>query len=87
MHVGVQLHVGSTLRGAGMHTPLGRPATPADAFSKSVRHHEAALCLLFGFFNFCRKHIKPKTTPTVAAGLTDRIWTVWELLKAAAERY
>ncbi len=52
------------------------------AFSKKWENHEAALCLYFAYFNFCWKHSTLKTTPAVAAGLTDHRWTVEELLCA-----
>jgi hypothetical protein len=31
-------------------------------------------------FNFCRKHSAHGMTPAMAAGLTDHVWTVQELL-------
>ena len=42
------------------------------------------LSLFFGVFNFCKVHGTLKTPPAVAAGLTDRVWTVRELLERAA---
>lgn len=53
-----------------------------NAFSKKWENHEAAMALYFGYFNFCRKHGTIKTTPAMAAGLTDHPWTVEELLSA-----
>jgi len=38
-------------------------------------------------YNFCRKHEscgKGKQTPAMVAGLTDHVWTIRELLAAAA---
>ncbi len=38
------------------------------------------------YYNFCRSHItltkaaKAKTTPAMACGLTDHVWTVEEIL-------
>jgi IS1 family transposase/transposase-like protein len=51
-----------------------------NAFSKSVRHHEAAVALWIAFYNFCRVHSTLKTTPAIKAGLTDSVWTVENLL-------
>lgn len=51
-----------------------------NAFSKSLKHLKAALTLHFAFYNFCRVHQSLKKTPSMAAGLTDRIWTVADLL-------
>ena len=58
-----------------------------NAFSKKWENHEAALGLFFAFYNFCRVHSTIKTTPAVAAGLTDHAWTVEELLRDLATRY
>lgn len=42
---------------------------------------ERALALHFMHYNFCRKHLSIKTTPTIKAGLTDRLWTLHELAR------
>jgi IS1 family transposase/transposase-like protein len=55
-----------------------------NAFSKSVRHHEAAVALWVTYYNFCRVHSTLKTTPAVKAGLTDSEWTVENLLNQLA---
>ncbi|MBI3861027.1 MAG: IS1 family transposase [Planctomycetia bacterium] len=55
-----------------------------NAFSKSWRHHEAAISLYIAFYNFVRPHMTLKTTPAVAARLTDHRWTMEELLAATA---
>jgi len=39
--------------------------------------------LYFGVYNFCKVHGTLKTTPAVAAGLADHVWTVQELLTKA----
>jgi IS1 family transposase len=54
-----------------------------NAFSKSFTHHGAAVMLWFGFYNFCRTHKSLRTTPAMAAGISDHVWTVRELLEAA----
>jgi IS1 family transposase len=51
-----------------------------NAFSKRWENHEAALALFFAYYNFCRVHMTLKTTPAVASGLTDHVWSVQELL-------
>jgi hypothetical protein len=40
--------------------------------------------LFFAAYNFVRVHGTIKTTPAVAAGLTDHVWSVAELLEKAA---
>src|SRR5467141_349899 len=53
-----------------------------NAFSKKVENLAAAVSLHFCHYNFCRAHqsLGPKTTPAMAAGLTDHIWTLDELI-------
>lgn len=41
---------------------------------------KAALSLHFAYYNFCRKHQTIRTTPAIAAGLTDHVWELSELL-------
>ena len=54
-----------------------------NAFSKKWENLKAALALFFAFYNYCRKHGGiEKQTPAMAAGLTDHVWTVRELLTA-----
>ncbi|MCB9840202.1 MAG: DDE-type integrase/transposase/recombinase [Phycisphaeraceae bacterium] len=51
-----------------------------NAHSKSFRHMEAAFALHACYYNWCRKHMTLGTTPAVAAGLTDREWSVADLV-------
>lgn len=57
-----------------------------NAFSKKWENHEAMMNLYLGVYNFCKVHGTLKTTPAVAAGLTDHIWTVRELIEATSNR-
>jgi hypothetical protein len=42
--------------------------------------------IFFAFYNFCRRHETLKgNTPAMASGLTDKMWSVKELLERAAE--
>jgi IS1 family transposase len=50
-----------------------------NAFSKKLQNLRRALALHFMYYNFCRVHSTVKTTPAIAAGLTDRIWTLHDL--------
>lgn len=52
------------------------------AFSKKWAHHRAALAFHFAYYNFCRVHSSIKRTPAQAAGITNRTWTVQDLLTA-----
>jgi len=59
-----------------------------NAFSKKAENHAHAVSLYFMFYNFCRPHTTltkkhPRhypTTPAMAAGITDHVWKVEEIL-------
>ncbi len=55
-----------------------------NAFSKKLENHEYHLALYFLYYNFCRVHMALKTTPAVAAGITDGVWSVERLLDELA---
>jgi len=50
------------------------------SFSKKWENHKAALALHFAFYNFCRIHSSLRVTPAMEAGITDRVWSITELL-------
>lgn len=52
-----------------------------NAFSKKWRNHEHMIALHYFVYNFIRKHMALGTTPTVAAGVVNRPWTI-EMLVA-----
>jgi IS1 family transposase len=54
------------------------------AFSKKRENFEAAVGLHFAFYNFVKRHNTVKTTPAVAAGVTNKQWSIGELLEATA---
>ncbi len=50
-------------------------------FSKCVENHRHAIAVFAATFNFCRVHKSlDGKTPAMAAGLTDHVWTIRELL-------
>jgi IS1 family transposase len=51
-----------------------------NAFSKKWTNHEHALALHFFVYNFVRPHQTLKTTPAIAARITDKAWTVADLV-------
>jgi IS1 family transposase len=63
-----------------MRTFIRRLTRLTCAFSKKWDHLYAALALHFAYYNFCRRHQTLKTSPAVAAGITDHVWTLRELL-------
>jgi transposase-like protein/IS1 family transposase len=53
-----------------------------NAFSKKWENHWAAVACWFAFYNFCRVHKSLRVTPAMAAGISDHVWSVRELLEA-----
>lgn len=51
-----------------------------NAFSKKVENHEAMLALFFFYYNFCRIHKSLRVTPAMAAGITDRVWELSDMV-------
>ena len=54
-----------------------------NGFSKKVANLEHAVSLHFMHYNFARIHKTLKITPAMAAGITDRIWTLAEIAALA----
>jgi len=52
-----------------------------NAFSKKLENHIAAVSLHFMYYNFVRIHQTLKVTPAMAAGVTDRLWSVADIVK------
>ena len=52
-----------------------------NAFSKKVENHVAAVALHTMFYNFVRVHQTLKMSPAMAAGVTDRLWEISDLVQ------
>ena len=50
-----------------------------NAFSKKLANHEAALALHFMHYNLGRIHQTLRVTPAMAAGVTDRLWSIEDI--------
>jgi IS1 family transposase len=51
-----------------------------NAFSKKVENHAHAVALHFMYYNFVRIHAKHRMTPAMAAGVTDRLWEMSDIV-------
>jgi hypothetical protein len=60
-----------------------RFARLSNGFSKRLECHLAAVALHVAFYNLCRVHESLRSTPAMALGIADRIWTIGDLLDAA----
>ena len=54
-----------------------------NAFSKKVEYHRAAVSLHVAGYNFCRVHETLRVTPAMEAGITNRVWSIDELVTRA----
>lgn len=52
-----------------------------NAFSKKLDNMKAAVALHFAHYNFVRVHGTLRITPAMAAGITNRIWSISDLLE------
>jgi IS1 family transposase len=53
-----------------------------NAFSKKIENHCAAVALGYFAYNFIKIHRTLRMTPAMAAGVTDRLWEVEDLVAA-----
>jgi IS1 family transposase len=51
-----------------------------NAFSKKLENHAHAMSLHFMYYNFVRVHKTLRATPAMAAGITDRLWEMTDLV-------
>lgn len=61
-----------------------------NAFSKKVENHAHAVALHMMYYNFVRIHKTLRMSPAMAAGVTDRLWDIADIVmlveKAEAEK-
>jgi hypothetical protein len=51
-----------------------------NAFSKKCENHEHMIAMYYAYYNFARVHQTLRTTPAVAAGVADHVWTLREIV-------
>ena len=56
-----------------------------NAFSKKVENHAYAVALHMMYYNFVRLHSKLRSTPAMAAGVSDRLWEVGGYCRALSK--
>jgi hypothetical protein len=52
-----------------------------NAFSKKIENHVCSVALHAMYYNFVRIHQTLKVTPAMAAGVTDRLWEMKDLVE------
>ena len=70
-----------------MRTNIRRLTRLTNGHSKKIENHIHAMALWFMYYNFCRKHSTLTqnaggihTTPAMAAGISDHVWKVEEIV-------
>lgn len=51
-----------------------------NAFSKKLENHVASAHLHNFYYNSCRVHKSLRVTPAMAAGITDRVWSIADVV-------
>ncbi|MGH6819677.1 MAG: IS1 family transposase [Methylocella sp.] len=51
-----------------------------NAFSKKVENHAYAVALHMMYYNFVRLHSKLRMSPAMAAGVSDRLWEIGDIV-------
>ena len=65
-----------------MRMSMRRFTRLTNAFSKKLDNLKSAVALHFAYYNFVRIHRSLRVTPAMAAGVSDRLWSIPELLEA-----
>jgi hypothetical protein len=63
-----------------MRMSMRRFTRLTNAFSKKVENRAAAVALHFMHYNFARIHQALRVTPAMAAGVTDHVWEIGEIV-------
>jgi len=54
-----------------------------NAFSKKIQNHVAMVAIYAVHYNFARIHKTLRITPSMAAGLSDHVWSLEEIMMMA----
>jgi IS1 family transposase len=68
-----------------MRMSMRRFTRLTNAFSKKFDNHCHALSIYFAFYNWTRIHKTLRVTPAMAAGLTDRVWDMADIVRLVDE--
>jgi hypothetical protein len=64
-----------------MRMSIRRFTRLTNAFSKKLENHAAAVALHFMHYNFARIHKTLRITPAMAAGVSDHVWSIEEIVE------
>jgi|SRR3954469_2268522 len=75
-----------------VRTNMRRYTRLSNGFSRKIENHAAAVALNYFAYNFIKIHRTLRVTPAMAAGVTNRLWEVkdlvalWEAYESAQEK-
>ena len=69
-----------------MRMSMRRFTRLTNAFSKKVENLAHAVALHFMYYNFCRIHRSLRVTPAMAAGVTERLWGIEDIVELLEAR-
>jgi len=68
-----------------MRMSMRRFTRLTNAFSKKVENHGHAIALYFMHYNFCRIHKSLRVSPAMAAGVSQTLWTLEDVVDMMGE--
>ncbi len=63
-----------------VRTSMRRYTRLSNGFSRKLENHAAAVALNYFAYNFIKIHRTLRVSPAMAAGVTDRLWSVEDLV-------
>jgi len=63
-----------------MRMQIRRFTRLTNAFSKKIENHALSIALHYMHYNFCRIHKSLRVTPAMASGVTDKLWSVADIV-------
>lgn len=68
-----------------MRMHMRRYTRLTNAFSKKLENHAHAVALFMVYYNFCKLHKAHRLAPAMAAGVTERLWEVGDIVRVLEE--
>lgn len=68
-----------------MRMSMRRFTRLTNGFSKKIENHAHAIALHYMYYNFCRIHKSLRCTPAMAAGVTNRLWEIADIVALLPE--
>jgi hypothetical protein len=68
-----------------VRTTMRRYTRLSNGFSRKIENHMAAVAINYFAYNFIKIHSTLRTTPAMAAGVTNHVWDVADLVDLLIE--